>query len=192
MEDPRRLAIGPTSVSIVEGAERVSISDSPLTVAGGHVNHVAVNISVNNQPSPAPISRSLFSRILGGWLVGTQTIPLLPLVEVSPPVLENTSPNSADAPTLSSISRTSSAAHSEFTRSIDIVRSYLRSGIQSQALLLKHRYLWIIWTYMVYLPSAQRQFECPMISTSAICTLEGMATPAPILSPGVNLSRLVI
>jgi hypothetical protein len=87
MEDPRQPM--PVAISMIKDAGGVSVRDANMTMAGGHVNHIAVSIALNRQPSPEPISRSVWLRALGQWLLGPQTrlVPPAPsLPELLTPV----------------------------------------------------------------------------------------------------------
>ncbi|KAH6916301.1 hypothetical protein BKA70DRAFT_483570 [Coprinopsis sp. MPI-PUGE-AT-0042] len=85
MEDPRQpWPVQSSALSMIKESGQVSVKDSNLTMAGGHVNHIAVSIALNRQPSPEPIPRSLWLRTLGEWLLGPQTR----LIPPNPPLLE--------------------------------------------------------------------------------------------------------
>ncbi|KAH6890788.1 hypothetical protein BKA70DRAFT_867374 [Coprinopsis sp. MPI-PUGE-AT-0042] len=127
MEDPgqRPPTMSPTTLSMVKESGQVSISDSNLTMAGGHVSHIAVNIALNNQPTPEPIPRSLWSRLLGEWLTGPQPSPSLSLAAPSSRVPENTGHNPLDdcilPPPLPTNSHQPAVTYGESNRDIDIV-----------------------------------------------------------------------
>jgi hypothetical protein len=60
-------------MSIIKQSGQVFVNDSNLTAAGGHVNHIALNIAVNHPALPDPIPRSVWLRTLGEWLLGPHT-----------------------------------------------------------------------------------------------------------------------
>jgi hypothetical protein len=64
---------------IISEANWVNVSDSNLSNAGGNVNNIEVHVTVSNQPSE---STSLWSKILGEWLL--RLVPTSPLPSVVP------------------------------------------------------------------------------------------------------------
>ncbi|KAH6890809.1 hypothetical protein BKA70DRAFT_1408771 [Coprinopsis sp. MPI-PUGE-AT-0042] len=113
------------SMSIIRESGGVRVNDSNLTMAGGHVNHLAVNVSLNSQPFPEPIPQSLWLRTLGEWLLGSPT----PLTAPYPPAsiaLPSTSGPRAVESVESCTTSPSSSSHNDSSREqlshgIDIV-----------------------------------------------------------------------
>ncbi|KAH6916295.1 hypothetical protein BKA70DRAFT_1255265 [Coprinopsis sp. MPI-PUGE-AT-0042] len=118
-------------MSIIKESGQVSVSDSNLTVAGGHANHIEFNITLSTQPSPEtkppvePMPRSLWSMLLGKWLVGPQTTPLLPLAPPNPGVPETPSHEPMEGrpcpPPLLPSTHSSGIAYCETANKIEVV-----------------------------------------------------------------------
>jgi hypothetical protein len=94
--DPEQQQSGASpQMTIIKESGQVSVSDSNLTVAGGHANHIEFNITLGSQPSPDPqiprkhASRSLWSTLLGKWQVGARVDPL-PLPHAPPNLVPET------------------------------------------------------------------------------------------------------
>jgi hypothetical protein len=71
MEDSDQARTGTSlPVTMVQGSSSVSVSNSRVTMAAGHLNQLEVNIAVNHSPPPAPTRRSFM-----GWLLGQESSP---------------------------------------------------------------------------------------------------------------------
>jgi hypothetical protein len=71
MEDSDQARTGTSPpLTMVQGSSSVSVSNSRVTMAAGHLNQFEVNIAVNHPPPPVPTIRSFM-----GWLLGQESSP---------------------------------------------------------------------------------------------------------------------
>ena len=132
---------------MINEAAHVNVRDSSLTMAGGHANHVAFNISLNEVASPRPTSSAhVWLRFLGEWLLGSSTVS--PVSHPSP------------SDTLVADDRVSQAAQSQGKGSnsspgnqatgVEIVRRPIIVDFGCPHVSCDYRSLWNIWTSTDY------------------------------------------